>query len=57
VTFTVRGIQVDVCGTERGEFGPEKTSEGGQQDQRPVAEPDRIGHGVDQSHGEYRTFR
>ena len=33
------GIQVDVCGTERGEFGPAEAREGGQQDQRPVAAP------------------
>jgi hypothetical protein len=51
------GIQVDVRGTERGEFRPAETSEGGQQDQRPVTEPDRIGHSVDVGHGQHRAFR
>ena len=30
-------VEVDVIGTERGEFRPAETSEGSQQDQRPVA--------------------
>ena len=51
-----KGVQVDVCRSERGEFGPAKASERSQQDQSPVAEPDRIGQGVDLRHGQDRPL-
>jgi hypothetical protein len=40
------GVQVDIFQTKRSEFRPTEAGEGGQQDQRPVSQPDRISEGV-----------
>lgn len=40
-------IQVHVCRGECGKLRPAEASERGQQDQRPAAEPDSVGQGVD----------
>jgi hypothetical protein len=47
------GVQVDVLGSERGEFSPAEASEGGEQDQHAVAGVDGVGNGVDLRDGEH----
>jgi hypothetical protein len=42
-------MEVDVLRAERGEFGPPETGESGQQHERPISRPDRVGRGEDLS--------
>lgn len=50
------GVEVDVLPGECGEFGPAEASEGGEQDQRPVAGADGVGQGVDLGNAEDGTL-